>query len=152
MNAPLLLTSRLVIQDPQKGGEAPLVRNPVTQGQTPTGGEAGTQKDGSPAGSGGPRSPLDACGTQQILMLLGMVAIFYFLLIRPQQKQEKAKRAMLAAVKVGDSVVTTGGIHGKIASLSDSTITISIDSKFMLTIDRANVGRVVTDDAEQDKA
>ena len=56
--------------------------------------------------------------------LLLMVAIFYFLLIRPQQQRVKKEKAFEAALKVGDKIITKAGIHGKIAEMEDSTVVI----------------------------
>ncbi|MBD3724074.1 MAG: preprotein translocase subunit YajC [Flavobacteriaceae bacterium] len=56
--------------------------------------------------------------------LLLMVAIFYFLLIRPQQQRVKKEKAFEAALKVGDRIITKAGIHGKIAEMADSTVVI----------------------------
>lgn len=56
--------------------------------------------------------------------LLLMVAIFYFLLIRPQQQRVKKEKAFEAALKVGDKIITKAGIHGKIAEMSDATVVI----------------------------
>ena len=85
-------------------------------------------------------------------MMLAMVAIFYFLLLRPQQKQEKARRAMLDAIKEGDKVVTSGGIHGTISSLSEDTVSLRIESKVKITVDRQNIGRVLGDPADDKKS
>ena len=62
-------------------------------------------------------------------MLVPMGAIFlifYFLLIRPQQKRQKEQEAMLKAVDKGDEVVTTGGLHGKVVGTTDDTLTLEI--------------------------
>lgn len=56
--------------------------------------------------------------------LLLMVAIFYFLLIRPQQQRVKKEKAFESALKVGDKIITKAGIHGKIAEMSDATVVI----------------------------
>ncbi|BCY28825.1 preprotein translocase subunit YajC [Flavobacterium okayamense] len=56
--------------------------------------------------------------------LLLMVAIFYFLLIRPQQQRAKKEKAFEAALKVGDKVVTKSGIHGKVAEMAETTVVI----------------------------
>lgn len=56
--------------------------------------------------------------------LLLMVAIFYFLLIRPQQQRVKKEKAFESALKVGDKIITKAGIHGKIAEMADSTVVI----------------------------
>ena len=61
-----------------------------------------------------------------IVMLVAMVAIFYFLLIRPQRKKDKKVKDMLAALKAGDRVCTIGGIYGTITSIKDDTIELSV--------------------------
>ncbi|MEA3544414.1 MAG: preprotein translocase subunit YajC, partial [Thermodesulfobacteriota bacterium] len=53
---------------------------------------------------------------QGIIMLVAMFAIFYFLLIRPQQKRAKQQKELVGGLKAGDNVVSAGGIHGKIVS------------------------------------
>jgi preprotein translocase subunit YajC len=60
----------------------------------------------------------------QIVMIVGMIAIFYFLLIRPQKKQEKAANAMRDALQIGDEVTTIGGIIGAIVSIKEETVVI----------------------------
>ena len=64
----------------------------------------------------------------QMLMSLGWIvltfALFYFILIRPQKKREKEEKAMLNALKVGDTVITIGGITGKIVSIKDDLLVI----------------------------
>ncbi len=79
-------------------------------------------------------------------LLLGFVAIFYFLIIRPGQKQEKARKAMLSALKKGDAVVTNSGIHGEVTAMTDTTVTIRVDQDVQLTFDRAAIARVARDD------
>jgi len=111
--------------------------------------ETGTKTEGGPAG--GTQPPPAMCGTEQMLMILAMVAIFYFLLIRPQQKQEKARRAMLGAIKEGDKVVTSGGIHGTISSLNEHTVKLRVDGQIKLTIDRQNIGRIGGEPPPPDK-
>ncbi|MCC6673494.1 MAG: preprotein translocase subunit YajC [Planctomycetes bacterium] len=83
----------------------------------------------------------------QLPFLAIMIAIFYFLLIRPQQKQEKARREMLSAIQKGDRVVTASGIHGRIAQLDEQTVSLNLDveGKIRVTFDRAAIARVVRD-------
>lgn len=64
-----------------------------------------------------------------IIMMVAMVAIFYFLLIRPQKKKDKAVKNMLAALKVGDRVCTIGGIYGTISALRDDTVTLTVGAQ-----------------------
>ncbi|MBQ3269501.1 MAG: preprotein translocase subunit YajC [Clostridia bacterium] len=63
-----------------------------------------------------------------IVMMVAMVAIFYFLLIRPQRKKDKQVKNMLAALKVGDRICTIGGLYGTIAALKDDTVTLTMGS------------------------
>ena len=61
-----------------------------------------------------------------IIMLVVMVAIFYFLLIRPQRKKDKEAKAMLDNLKVGDRICTIGGIYGTIVRIQDDVLTIEV--------------------------
>ena len=65
-------------------------------------------------------------GIPSLLMIVAMVAVFYFLLIRPQRKKDKAVKDMLAALKVGDRVCTIGGIYGTVTALKDDTVTLAV--------------------------
>ena len=66
--------------------------------------------------------PAQASGMFSIVWLVAMIVVFYFVLVRPQKKQEKKMREMLAALKVGDKVITAGGIAGKIVKIKDDFI------------------------------
>jgi preprotein translocase subunit YajC len=79
----------------------------------------------------------------QLLFFAAIFAIFYFLLIRPQQKQRKQRETMLAAVKKGDRVVTTGGLHGTVMGLNEHTVTLRVADQVKLEFDRAAIGRIV---------
>ncbi|HJX33882.1 MAG TPA: preprotein translocase subunit YajC [Desulfatiglandales bacterium] len=71
-----------------------------------------------------------------IWMILIMFAIFYFLLIRPQQKERKKHEGMLATLKKGDKVITSGGLHGEISGIKDDVITIEIAPKVRVQVSR----------------
>ncbi len=97
---------------------------------------------GAPAGG----QAAQAGGTaamMNFLPLIFMFAIFYFLLIRPQQKKAKEHKAMLEALKMGDNVKTASGIHGKIAALDDQVITLEIATGIKVKIDKPFVTTVV---------
>lgn len=65
---------------------------------------------------------------QQIIMLVLILVVFYFFMIRPQMKKQKELKKFRENLKVGDKVVTIGGIHGKILEVAESTILISVES------------------------
>ena len=78
-----------------------------------------------------------------ILMMVVMVAVFYFMLIRPQRKKDKAVKDMLKALKVGDRICTIGGLYGTIAALKDDTVTLTMGSlQNTVVIKRSAVGGV----------
>jgi preprotein translocase subunit YajC len=74
-----------------------------------------------------------------VVPMLFMVAIFYFLLIRPQQKKAKEQKQLLDNLKRGDRVITAGGLIGEITSVSDQTLTIEIADKIRVDVGRAYV-------------
>ncbi|NLG37915.1 MAG: preprotein translocase subunit YajC, partial [Clostridiales bacterium] len=70
---------------------------------------------------------LQAVLVQMVLPIVALLGVFYFLLLRPQQKQQKKVREMLAAIKVGDRIKTIGGIYGRIVKIKDEDyITIEV--------------------------
>lgn len=82
-----------------------------------------------------------------VVQMAAIFAIFYFLLIRPQQKEAQRHSAMVAALKKGDEVVTQGGIIGTVVHVEDERITIrSAESR--LVVERARVSRVASAKAE----
>jgi preprotein translocase subunit YajC len=91
-------------------------------------------------GAGGQKS--GGSGLMMILPLVLMFAIFYFLLIRPQQKKTKAHREMLTKLKRGDRVVTTGGLHGRITGLDDQVVVMEISEKVRVKVNRGAVAGV----------
>lgn len=81
--------------------------------------------------------------TVQIVMLVILFAVMYFLLIRPQKKQEKEVRDMRAGLKVGDDIVTIGGICGKIVRVKDNRLTIQVGAdKTKFDIEKWAVSRL----------
>lgn len=63
-----------------------------------------------------------------ILLMVGIVGFMYFVLIRPQKKEEKKRKEMLSALKRGDKVVTIGGVHGTVETIGEQTIDVRIGS------------------------
>lgn len=78
-------------------------------------------------------------GFTSFLPIIGMIAIFYFFFIRPQQKKSKDTKKYLLEIKKGDQVVTVGGIHGKITELSDTTVLIDVDKGTKLLVEKASI-------------
>ncbi len=87
-------------------------------------------------------NPQAANPIMQIVPLLMIFVIFYFLLIRPQQKKEKNRLSMLKGIKKNDEVVTAGGMHGVVLNIKDSTITLRIDDNVKIEVDKDAVSRV----------
>jgi preprotein translocase subunit YajC len=77
------------------------------------------------------------------LVMFGLIiAIFYFLILRPQQKRQKDRQKMLEAVKKGDKVVTAGGLHGTVAGLDDKTILLQVSDNVKMKFDRSAIASI----------
>ncbi len=87
------------------------------------------QAAGSPSGS----------DIMTFLPMIAIVVVFYFLLIRPQQKRAKETKAMLSSLQKGDEIVTAGGVVGKIAKLSDAYADVEIAPNVEITVQRSAI-------------
>ena len=76
------------------------------------------------------------------LPMIIVFGIFYLLLIRPQQKQQKKVKGMLEAIQRGDEVVTRGGIHGRIASIDNGVISLEVANNVKIKINKEYIGVV----------
>jgi preprotein translocase subunit YajC len=76
-----------------------------------------------------------------VMLFGGLFAIFYFLLIRPQKKQQQAHDQMVKSLTKGDEIVTVGGVVGNVIHLTEDRITIKTAGDTRLEIDRAKIGR-----------
>ncbi len=85
----------------------------------------------------------------QLAPLFFIGIIFYFLLIRPQQKQKKAHQALLAAVKTGDKVITNSGIHGMIANVKEQTVLLKVADNVKIEIDKAAITMIEKEDTSK---
>jgi preprotein translocase subunit YajC len=92
------------------------------------------------------KGPESIFGNQMILPVV-MVVMFYFLLIRPQQRQRKEMAARIAALQSGDKVVTSAGLHGIIHNVKEHTVIIKVAEGTMLEFDKAAVTNVHKKDA-----
>ena len=90
-------------------------------GSNPAGGQAG------------------GAGYMQIVFIVAVIAIFYFILIRPQQKRAKQHKDFLGNLKKGDKIITSGGLYGTITGISDDSVTIEIAEKVRVKIDKGTV-------------
>lgn len=98
----------------------------------------------SPPGGGG-----SSAVVTQLLFFAAIFAIFYFLLIRPQQKQKRDRATLLASLKKGDRVVTTGGLHGTITGLEEHKVVLRVADQVKLEFDRSAIGRIVEPQSEK---
>ena len=77
------------------------------------------------------------------LIMMGlMIVMFYFLLIRPQQRQRKEQAARIAALQSGDKVITTAGIHGIVHNVREHTVVVKVAEGTMIEFDKAAIGSV----------
>ncbi|HKU70747.1 MAG TPA: preprotein translocase subunit YajC [Burkholderiales bacterium] len=99
-----------------------------------------------PSGGGG---GLFGPGTQQLFVIALMFAVFYFLLIRPQQKRQREMDNLLKSLKKGDVVRTSGGIRGEIVDLTEQDATLLIADKVKINILRSHVASKVAADTKE---
>jgi preprotein translocase subunit YajC len=79
----------------------------------------------------------------QLLPFILVLVIFWFLLIRPQQKRQKERNAMLQSLKKGDKVITIGGLHGTITDLTEERVTLKVSDNTRLVFERTAVNAVI---------
>ncbi|MDD8019195.1 MAG: preprotein translocase subunit YajC [Bacteroidota bacterium] len=77
-----------------------------------------------------------------IIMFGLIIAIFYFMIIRPQQKRAKEREQLLSTIKKGDKVVTAGGVHGKIISVEEKTVLLEIADNVKVKMERSSIAVV----------
>ncbi|MFA5959284.1 MAG: preprotein translocase subunit YajC [Tatlockia sp.] len=82
-------------------------------------------------------------GTVSLIMIVVIFAVFYFLLIRPQNKRAKEHRQMVGLLKKGDEVITAGGILGKVVGVDEQYIKVSIADGVEITLQRASVSSIL---------
>ncbi|HEY5754100.1 MAG TPA: preprotein translocase subunit YajC [Chthoniobacterales bacterium] len=90
-------------------------------------------------GAGAPGQP---SLLSSIVPFVLMGVIFYFLLIRPQQKRQKEHKALITSLKTGDKVITSGGIHGIVSNVKERTFYLKIADNVKIEIDKAAIGTV----------
>ena len=81
-------------------------------------------------------------------MMVGLIAVFWLFLIRPQQKRQKELTTRIASLKTGDRVVTTGGIYGVVSNVKDGpTLVLKVDDNTKLTVDKSSIANVLAKEA-----
>ncbi|MBP5283426.1 MAG: preprotein translocase subunit YajC [Treponema sp.] len=85
-----------------------------------------------------------------ILPFVAIIAIFYFFIIRPQNKKQKETERMIKAIKKGDKVVTIGGIHGVVSSAKETTLIIKVDDNTKIEFNRSAIATVVAGNASEE--
>ncbi|MFZ0452610.1 MAG: preprotein translocase subunit YajC [Ignavibacteriaceae bacterium] len=93
----------------------------------------------APSGSGGGGSFVST-----IIMFGAIFLIFYFMIIRPQQKRAKEREKMLSNIQKGDKVITNGGLHGVIAGIDEKTVLLQVGDNVKLKFERSAVTSVVS--------
>jgi preprotein translocase subunit YajC len=93
-----------------------------------------------------PQAPGSLLGSPFVMMGL-MVVMFYFLLIRPQQRQRKEQAARIAALQTGDKVVTSAGIHGIVHNVKEHTVVVKVAEGTMIEFDKMAITAVQKKDA-----
>ena len=81
----------------------------------------------------------DNSGMMNIIFLVLIFVIFYFFMVRPQNKKRKELQNMRDSLKKGQSIVTIGGIHGKISDVHESTVTVIVDSNTKIKVDKSSI-------------
>ena len=84
-------------------------------------------------------------GASGLIMMVAIFAIFYFILIRPQQKKMKEHKKMVEELKKGDEIITAGGMYGTVEGVTPETLTIKIAEGTKVKITRSSVAAVVTE-------
>jgi len=87
---------------------------------------------------------------QFLFLIGGMILIMYFVMFRPQMKEQKRRRAMLAAIKKHDQVLTSGGLYGTVVSVSDAEVVLKIDDNVRVKFARSAVTAIVNRDDDED--
>jgi preprotein translocase subunit YajC len=84
-------------------------------------------------------------GLEQFLPLIFLFAIFYFLIIRPQQKQQKEHAAMLESLEKGDKIITTGGLHAEVVKVEEDSIKIKLNDTSIVKLEKTFVVKKIED-------
>ena len=98
----------------------------------------------SPDGSGGGGSMVST-----LIMFGAIFAIFYFMIIRPQQKRAKEREKLLSAIEKGDKVITSGGMHATIAGIEDKIVLLDVGNNVKMKFDRSAIATVLKENSDK---
>ena len=100
-----------------------------------------------PQGGGNPEGSLFST----LLMFALIIGIFYFLILRPQQKRQKERQKLLEALKKGDKVITSGGLHATVAGIDEKSVLLQVADNVKLKYDRSAVATIVREGEPETK-
>ena len=86
-----------------------------------------------------------------IILFGSIILIFYFMIIRPQQKRTKERQKLIESMKKGDKVITSGGMYGTVAGLDEKTVLVEIADKIKVKLDRSAIATIISDTAPEIK-
>ncbi len=86
-----------------------------------------------------------------LIMFALIIGIFYFLILRPQQKRQKEREKLLNSVKKGDKIVTAGGLHGSVAGLDEKTVLIQVTDTVKMKFERSAIATIVKEGETETK-
>jgi len=85
------------------------------------------------------------------VMFGAIFLIFYFMIIRPQQKRAKEREKLLSSIEKGDKVITSGGVHGTVAGVEEKTILLQVTENVKLKIERSAIATILNKDTKEIK-
>ncbi len=134
------------------GGTANLLAqtDPLLSGGGASSGGAGMASGGATAAATAASSAPQGAGPGWIswVMMLGVFGVFYFLVLRPQQKRASSHKQFLEALQVGSSVVTTGGIYGKVVGIEDQIVRVEVADRVQMRVHKSHVAGTAANAAE----
>ncbi len=83
--------------------------------------------------------------TSNIILFGSIILIFYFMIIRPQQKRTKERQKLIDSMKKGDKVITSGGMYGTISGLDEKTVLVQIADNVKVKLDRSAIATIISD-------
>ncbi len=90
-------------------------------------------------------------GAMQMIFLVAIIVVFYFFMIRPQMRKQKAEQGFRTTLEKGAKIVTIGGIHGRIVEVADKTFLVEVDSNVKMRIDKTAISAEATKAIDQSK-